>query len=171
MRPSAAIMAIAETAISTLSSAFDFLCLAAGLTCVSGCALASASTSALASAPGTASAPTYELAGVSPAGLLRLLLRDSRQFMLIYLSLGTLGLSAPPAHSRPSQLFYYASYARFRKAVLATISSTKPAPKMATAIQAACCTSAPVCGWSGVVGGVCVLVISVESPSTSEMVV
>ena len=47
----------------------------------------------------------------------------------------------------------------------------KPAPKMATAIQAACCTSAPVCGWSGVVGGVCVLVISVESPSTSEMVV
>ena len=46
MRPSAPIMAIAEMAIITLSSAFDFLCLAAGLTCAPGLTCASNSTCA-----------------------------------------------------------------------------------------------------------------------------
>lgn len=61
------------------------------------------------------------------------------------------------------------AHTRFRNATLATISSTRPAASTPTAIHAACCTLAPVL--AGGVGGVCVLVMSVEVLSTSEMVV
>lgn len=61
------------------------------------------------------------------------------------------------------------AHTRFRNATLATISSTRPAASTPTAIHAACCTLAPVL--AGGAGGVCVLVMSVEVLSTSEMVV
>lgn len=61
------------------------------------------------------------------------------------------------------------AHTRFRNATLATISSTRPAVSTPTAIHAACCTLAPVL--AGGAGGVCVLVMSVEVLSTSEMVV
>lgn len=61
------------------------------------------------------------------------------------------------------------AHTRFRNATLATISSTKPATSTPTAINATCCTLAPVL--AGGAGGVCVLVMSVEVLSTSEMVV
>lgn len=61
------------------------------------------------------------------------------------------------------------AHTRFRNAILATISSTRPAASTPTAIHAACCTLAPVL--AGGAGGVCVLVMSVEVLSTSEMVV
>lgn len=61
------------------------------------------------------------------------------------------------------------THTRFRNATLATISSTRPAASTPTAIHAACCTLAPVL--AGGAGGVCVLVMSVEVLSTSEMVV
>lgn len=61
------------------------------------------------------------------------------------------------------------AHTRFRNATLATISSTRPAASTPTAIHAACCTLAPVL--AGGAGGVCVLVMSVEALSTSEMVV
>lgn len=60
------------------------------------------------------------------------------------------------------------AHTRFRNATLATISSTRPAASTPTAIHAACCTLAPVL--AGGAGGVCVLVMSVEALSTSEMV-
>lgn len=61
------------------------------------------------------------------------------------------------------------AHTRFRNATLATISSTRPAASTPPAIHAACCTLAPVL--AGGAGGVCVLVMSVEVLSTSEMVV
>lgn len=61
------------------------------------------------------------------------------------------------------------AHTRFRNATLATISSTRPAASTPTAIHAACCTLAPVL--AGGAGGACVLVMSVEVLSTSEMVV
>lgn len=61
------------------------------------------------------------------------------------------------------------AHTRFRNATLATISSTRLAASTPTAIHAACCTLAPVL--AGGAGGVCVLVMSVEVLSTSEMVV
>lgn len=61
------------------------------------------------------------------------------------------------------------AHTRFRNATLATINSTRPAASTPTAIHAACCTLAPVL--AGGAGDVCVLVMSVEVLSTSEMVV